>query len=294
MKKLLITWLVFWGMHSFCNNAEAKLRVVSTLPIFDGLVAKISGDRVDHKSLASGGQDPHFVDAKPSFVSELARADVLVDGGLGLEDGWLPDLVHQSANPKIQSGAVGRINLSRGLKILETSSSADRSQGDVHPQGNPHVWLDPRNVLIMTSTIAGKLSALDPDGKATYTANLKSFQLSLKTAITRWTAALKPYAGTPIVSYHKSFAYFSAFSGLRILDTIESLPGIPPSSSRLVNLAALIKNGKVRVILGETWYPIKDGKFLSENTGVPFHVLAECGVDYIACYDKIVSVIASP
>lgn len=286
---------IFFYLSTTLSPARAELRVISTLPVFDSLVNTIGGDRVDHQSLALPGQDPHSVEAKPSFVTALARADILVDGGLGLEDGWLPVLVRQAANPGLTPGAPGRVHLSKGIKILEIpGASADRSQGDIHPQGNPHIWLDPRNLFVMAENLATTLSLQDPEGKAVFATNLSAFKQNLQRAIARWSSRLKPLAGSTIVTYHRSLSYFAGFAGITVLDTLEPLPGIPPSSSRLIELASTIQSGKVRVILGEAWYPIRDGKFLSEKTGVPVHRIPEGSGDVIADIEALVEILVSP
>lgn len=288
MKKIIL----FFCLAVLPHTVNAKLLVVSTLPVFDGLVAQIGGDLVDHKSLAPLGQDPHFIDAKPSYVSLLAKADALVESGKGLESGWLAALLNQASNPKLREQ--GRINLSSNITMLDVVPSADRSQGDIHPDGNPHFWYDPRNVLIMAETIANKLAEQDISNAISYKSNLASFSTKLKGKIKNWNEQLKSSRGKSLITYHKSLSYFSAFAGMPILDTIESLPGIPPSSARLLSLVDKIKTDPVVMILGEEWYPAKDGKFLGEKTGIPFALIAEIGQDYIADFSRLVDTVTGP
>lgn len=285
MKKIIL----FFCLAVLPHTVNAKLLVVSTLPVFDGLVAQIGGDLVDHKSLAPLGQDPHFIDAKPSYVSLLAKADVLVESGKGLESGWLTALLTQANNPKILDK--GRINLSAGIKMLDVLPTADRSQGDIHPDGNPHYWYDPNNALIMAETIASALAEHDPQNALQFKNNLATFSLHLKAAIKKWNEQLVSVKGKSLITYHKSLSYFSQYAGLPILDTIESLPGIPPSSARLLTLVEKMKGATVAMILGEAWYPAKDGKFLSEKTGVPFAIIAEIGENYLNDFSQFIATI---
>ncbi|HEX5034704.1 MAG TPA: zinc ABC transporter substrate-binding protein, partial [bacterium] len=192
--------------------AEANLRAVATLPVFADLTREVGGDRVEVIALARGNQDPHFLDAKPTFAAELNRADLLVQGGLDLEIGWLPPLLVQSRNGKIQPNAPGDVNAALGIQVLEVPRVAlDRSMGDVHPLGNPHTWLDPRNGKLIAANIYQHLVKIDPEGKAYYEGRLKDFLARLDRKLAEWQPIVAGFQGKKVVTYHKSFSYFVAW-----------------------------------------------------------------------------------
>src|SRR5229473_8537801 len=189
--------------------AEAKLNVVATVPDFGAIAEEVGGDRVKVTSIAKGTEDPHFVDAKPSFIRVLNQADVLIEGGAELEIGWLPPLVNGARNGKILSDAPGHVILSRFIRLLEVPTGpVDRSMGDVHPLGNPHYWFDPGNGKIIAGALAETFSRLDPASAAYFQANLRKFNQRLDKKIAEWIKLLAPYRGTKVATYHKSFDYF--------------------------------------------------------------------------------------
>src|SRR3954471_515682 len=176
----------------------SKLNVVTTTPDLGALAREIGGDRVDVKTLAKPPEDPHFVDAKPSHIVTLNRADVLVEGGAELEQGWMPPLLDNARNAKIQVGAPGRVTASAGIKMLEVPATLDRSRGDVHALGNPHFLIDPKNAKIVAASIAEHLTQVDPAGAATYSANLKKFNSQVDAKTAEWTRTLAPYKGAKL------------------------------------------------------------------------------------------------
>jgi ABC-type metal ion transport system, periplasmic component/surface adhesin len=256
------------------NHLNAAVNVVATLPVFGALAQEVGGERITVTSLARGNQDPHFLDAKPSYVVALNRADLLIHGGLDLEVGWLPPILVQSRNGKIQPNSPGNVNLAEGLNILEVPKTAlDRSMGDVHPLGNPHSWLDPRNAKLMAANIYQHLAKVDPEGKSYYEGRLKDFLSRINQKISEWERQSASFRGKKAITYHKSFNYFAAWTGLDIVDTIESKPGIPPSSKHVDDLIKHIPQEGVKAILVESFYPKKVPQFLSEKAGVPMLLL---------------------
>lgn len=254
--------------------AEAKLKAVATLPVFADLTREVGGDRVEVTALARGNQDPHFLDAKPTFAAELNRADLLVHGGLDLEIGWLPPLLVQSRNGKIQPNAPGNVNAALGIQVLEIPRVAlDRSMGDVHPLGNPHTWLDPRNGKLIAANIYQHLVKLDPEGQAYYEGRLKDFLARVDRKLAEWQPIIAGFQGQKIATYHKSFSYFVAWSGLEVAAIIEPKPGIPPSSRHVDELLKQIPAQNVRLIVAESFYPKKVPAFLSEKSGLPYLML---------------------
>src|SRR6266550_1870336 len=191
------------------SPASAQLRVVATTPDLASVAKEIGGDRVSVVALAKPTEDPHFVDAKPSFIVTPNRADALIEGGAELELGWLPPLLENSRNSKIGAGAPGRIVASDGIRLLEIPTSFDRSKGDIHSLGNPHFMIDPVSVKIVARNIANHFAQLDPKSAATYNANVAKFNATLDTKFAEWQKALAPYRGAKIVTYHRDFIYLA-------------------------------------------------------------------------------------
>ncbi len=255
-------------------SARAKINIVTTIPDLAAITREIAGDSADVRSIARGDQDPHYLEPKPSYALTLNRADLLIEVGLDLEVGWLPVLVTQSRNPKIQTGQPGRLVAAEGFPILEIPAGpVDRSQGDVHPGGNPHYWLNPKNALAISKNIADRLTRLDASNAAAYETNLKAFQDKLRQKITEWEKAAASLRGQNVVTYHKSFSYFSDWLGLNIVDQIESKPGIPPSPGHILSLIERMKDQKTRLIITENYYESTSSRELSEKTGVTLLLL---------------------
>jgi len=252
----------------FSSVAEAKLQVVTSLQDFASIADAIGGDRVETYALAKGYQDPHFVDAKPSFLLKLSRADVLIVAGLELEIGYLPPLIDQSRNDKIHPGSAGYLDASIGCDILQRPTrQVTRAMGDVHPYGNPHYWTDPENGRAIARAIAGKLSELDPSGKAEFERNLAAFEARLTEKEKEWNAKMAPYAGTKVVTFHDSWPNFAKYFKLVIAGHIEPKPGIPPTPSHTLEIINLIQAQKIPVILVEPYFDSKTPKYIGEKTG---------------------------
>ncbi len=283
-------WLLMLTMLLWPALAAAKVQVVATLPVFGALASEIGGERVEVKSLARGNQDPHFLDAKPSYVVALNKADLLIEGGLDLEVGWLPAILVQSRNGKIQPNADGNVNASKGLRILEIpGAKVDRSMGDVHPLGNPHAWLDPRNAKLIAANIFQQLAKLDPEGRPYYEGRLKDFLRRLDRKMAEWEPMLQKIRGKKAISYHKSFSYLADWTGLEIVANIEAKPGIPPSSKHIDSLLKIIPQQGVKAILAESFYPKKVPAYLSEKAGIPYLMLPTNTDEYgIAAYFELI------
>src|ERR1700719_2602392 len=229
-------------------RAENKLRVITATTDLASLAQEVGGDKVDVESIARGYQDPHFVEAKPSFLLKLRKADLLIVVGLGLEIGWLPPLITQSSNPKIQVGAPGYLDASRFAKILEIpTGQVTRAEGDVHPLGNPHYWLDPDNGLRIAKGIQNKLSEMRPNDAAYFGQRYDAFEQRLKQSDQQWQAQMKPYAGRKVVTYHRSWPNFAEHFGLNVVGYVEPRPGIPPSPQHTVELIGQMKRDGVKV-----------------------------------------------
>ncbi len=249
------------------SPASAQLRVVATTPDLASVAREIGGDRVSVVALAKPTEDPHFVDAKPSFIVTLNRADALIEGGAELELGWLPPLLENSRNSKIGAGAPGRIVASDGIRLLEIPTSFDRSKGDIHSLGNPHFMIDPVSVKIVARNIANHFAQLDPKSAATYNANLAKFNATLDARFAEWQKQLAPYRGAKIVTYHRDFIYLAQRFGLSIVDELEPKPGIAPSPAHLARVIGEMKSNNAKVILVQPFQNRKTAETVARQTG---------------------------
>ena len=255
-------------------TAQAKLNIVTATADLASITREVGGDRVAVTSIARGYQDPHFVEPKPSFLLLLKSADLLEVIGLDLEIGWLPPLIEQSRNSKILRGAPGYLDLSRGVEILDRpTGEVNRSMGDVHPLGNPHYWLDPANAVRIAIQIEKKLEELQPADADFFRAQLNTFKTRMNDADKRWRAALAPYKGAKVVTYHNSWPNFMRRYGLTVAGYVEPKPGVPPSPSHTFDLINLIKQQNVKVIIMEPYFDAKTPQSIAERTGAHLVVL---------------------
>jgi zinc/manganese transport system substrate-binding protein len=220
------------------------------------------------ESIAKGYQDPHFVEAKPSFLLKLRQADLLIVVGLQLEIGWLSPLVTQCGNPRVQVGAGGYLDASQFAEILDIPTGpVTRAEGDVHPLGNPHYWLDPDNGRRIARGIAGKLAEIVPADSSYFQQRFQDFDARLTAAEQKWDAAMKPYRGRKVATYHKSLSNFAKHFGLNVIGYVEPRPGIPPSPSHTLELIGLMKRENCKVILVEPYFDLKTPNSIGRETG---------------------------
>jgi ABC-type Zn uptake system ZnuABC Zn-binding protein ZnuA len=278
----------------------AQLKVVATTEDLASLAREVGGDKVSVVGLAKGYQDPHYVDPKPSFIFEVSRADLLIVVGRELEIGWLPPLINSSRNAKIQVGANGYLDASLTVKIMEIpTGQITRAMGDVHPQGNPHYWLDPENGRRIALAIKDKLTQLDPADKATFDARYADFDKRLAEAEKRWDATMAPYKGTKIVSFHRSWPNFVDRFGLNVVAYVEPKPGIPPSPAHTIDVIGEMKAQGVKLIIVEPYFDLKTPKAIAAQVGGTVLVLAPSvggqkdASDYIKLFDYNVGTIAA-
>lgn len=285
---------------SWVSVAHAKLNIVASTPDLGALAAEIGKDRVTVTGIAKPTEDPHFVDAKPGFIVKLNKADMLIEGGLQLEIGWLPPLVIGGRNKKILPGQPGYFIASTGVEILDVPKTpGDRSMGDIHPFGNPHFILDPRNGKIVAANICERLCQTDTANCDYYKSNLQDFTKRLDQKLSEWQKALQPFQGTKIVTYHKTFPYFARRFNLNVLETLEPKPGIPPSPTHLNALIPMMKNEGVKLIIIEQFRERRIPEFVASRTGakiviVPIMVGGQKETkDYLALFDYIIKQIVS-
>jgi zinc/manganese transport system substrate-binding protein len=207
----------------FAATAHAKLNVVATTPDLASIAREIGGDKIELTTLAKPTEDPHFVDAKPSFIVKLNRADVLIEGGAELEIGWLPALLDQSRNTKLAAGAPGHVICSTGVQLLEVPATLDRSKGDIHAAGNPHYVVDPVNAKMVAQNIATALALSDAKDADYFQASLKKFDDAIDAKLIEWQATLAPFKGAPVVAYHNSWIYFANRFDLKIAEVITKM-----------------------------------------------------------------------
>jgi ABC-type Zn uptake system ZnuABC Zn-binding protein ZnuA len=290
------------GLMSLAGTAAslaAKLKVVATTPDLAAIAREIGGNAVDVTALAKPTEDPHYVDAKPSHIVTLNRADVLIEGGAELELGWLPPLLENSRNGKIAAGAPGRIIASQGVKMLEIPTTFDRSKGDVHALGNPHFLIDPLNAKIVAGEIADHFAQVDPKQASLYRANLASFNAKVDAKLAEWQRTLAPFKGAKIVTYHKDFVYLAQRFNLQIVETLEPKPGIAPSPAHIAQVIGAMKAANARVILVQPYQNRRTAETVARQTGaVVLDIPQQPGArrdatTYFAMMDYLVTTLAT-
>ena len=248
-------------------SAQAKLNVVATTADLGAIAREIGGDAITLTTLAKPTEDPHFVDAKPSFIVKLNRADVVIEGGAELEIGWLPALLDQSRNEKLAAGAPGHVICSKGVPLMDVPATLDRSRGDIHAAGNPHYLIAPSNAKIVAQNIADALAEVDAKNAETYRANLKKFTAALDAKMAEWQQTLAPFAGASIVAYHDSWPYFARDFGFKIDLFLEPKPGIPPTPAHLAEVIFKMKSEKARVIIVDPYLNRRTAETVARDTG---------------------------
>jgi zinc/manganese transport system substrate-binding protein len=248
--------------------AAERLQVVTTYPYIADLVEQVGGERVKVHALAGGQWDPHTIMAKPSFIAKLRRADLLVINGAQLEIGWLPPLLNQANNPRINVGSRGLLDLSRFVKLIDVPENVSRAHGDIHPDGNPHYYLDPHNMLPLAEAIAAKLCEMDGPGSGVFRKNLVGFQARWNAKLDEWQKLLAGLKDSLVIEYHKNYDYLLHRYHLRLLGTVELLPGIPPTSKHILELEAKISAAQARFILQDIYNPDEASRHLASKHGI--------------------------
>ena len=281
-------------------RAQGKLNVVTTTEDLASIAREVGGDRITVESIARGYQDPHFVEAKPSFILKLQKADLLIVVGRELEIGWLPPLIQQSRNAKVQVGAAGYLDASQQARILDIpTGQVTRAMGDVHPQGNPHYWLDPENGKAIAREIADKLAALRPNDRAYFDQRQADFANRITQAGQRWLAAMQPFKGAKVVTYHRSYPNFAERFGLDVVGYVEPRPGIPPSPQHTLDLINDMKRQNIKLVLVEPYFDLKTPNAIGRETGAQVLVLPPSvgGVkevtDYLSLFDYDINLLVN-
>jgi ABC-type Zn uptake system ZnuABC Zn-binding protein ZnuA len=315
------------GIVALANLASANLSVVTTTEDLAAIAGSVGGANVKVESIVRGVRDPHFIDAKPGDMAKLRGADLFVAIGLDLEIGYEQALIQGSRNTKISIGRPGHLYASQGIAVLDKpTGTVSRSQGDVHPNGNPHIWLDPYNARTIADNMADRMGQLDPANKAAYRSRADSFihsvdvamfgaaavqsqgadrlwQLSSSgnlrgvTNLGGWAAKMEPHRGSAIVTYHKSWSYFAKRFGLRVIDQLEPKPGIAPTPGHIANVVREMTSEKARIILQEPFYSDRSAKTVAQRTGSKL-VIAPLSVghtrdakDYVSLINSVVELV---
>ena len=262
----LLGSLALLNLGAAASPVAAQIRVVATTPDLGAVAREIGGPALEIAVLAKPTEDPHFVDARPSLVVSLNRADMLIEGGAELEIGWLPALLQSVRNTKIAAGAPGRVSATTGVTMLDVPTSLDRSRGDVHTTGNPHFMLDPVNVKLIAAQIADRLARIDPPSASLYATNLQRFNQRIDTKLAEWQAQLAPYRGAKVVTYHRDFVYLAQRFGLTVAATLEERPGIAPSPAHLAQVISTMREQGARVILLQPYQNRRTAETVARQT----------------------------
>ncbi len=293
MRILFAFFVLLFPLH-----ALAGLKVVATVPDLAAIAKEVGGDKVTVSVMALPTQDPHFVDARPNLALDLSRADMLVLVGLDLEIGWLPTLLTGARNPKVQVGGTGYVDASQFATLLEVpTQKIDRAMGDIHPGGNPHYLLDPKNAVRVATGLGDRMAALDPANAAAYKANAAAFATAVDKARAGWESSLGKLRGKDILTYHKSMVYLATWLGFSVPATIEPKPGIPPAPAHVVSVLQTVQQRSIKTILQEEYYPATTAELVASKTGAKLVRLAggadfAKGQTYKARMDALVKAIA--
>ena len=289
--KRYLTVLVL-GLLSFA--AQAELRVFACEPEWAALAEEIGGDLVDAYSATTALQDPHYIQARPSLIAKVRRADLVICSGAQLEIGWLPALLQKANNRRVMPGQPGYMEASRFVLRLDATANVDRSQGDIHPQGNPHIQTDPRNIAAVARALARRLSEIDSVNSNSYKSNLKQFITEWEPAIERWETAAANLRGRKAITHHKSWVYLMKWLGIEEVANLEAIPGLPPTPAHLGELTSRFTDGGADVIIRGPYQHAKASDWLSTRTGIPAVMLpltiggTERATDLFSLFDEII------
>ena len=269
MKKLFITA----ALLSAVLPAHAALNILACEPEWAALATEIGGDKVKATSATTAMQDPHRIEARPSLIARTRNADLLACTGLELEVGWLPVLLQQSGNPKIAAGQPGNFEAGNFVARLDVPQRVDRSEGDVHAAGNPHIQQDPRNIALVGAALAKRMSELDPANAALYAARYKDFAQRWNSAMKKWEQQIAPLKGLPVVEHHKNMEYLLHWTGMRAVATLEPKPGVEPSAAHLSTLLGQLQKQPAKMVLRAAYQDGRASQWLSEHAHIPAVVL---------------------
>lgn len=265
--------IIFLLLLVLALPARAAVNILATVPEWAALAQEIGGERVKVSSATHGLQDPHRVDAKPSLIARARSADLVVATGAELEVGWLPLVLRESGNARVQPGRPGYFEAAQYVRLLEVPKRLDRADGDVHASGNPHIQTDPRNFLVVGEALAARLAELDSANAAAYRAGYAAFAERLRGNIARWERQAAPLRGAAVMSQHKGWAYLFAWLGLREVGTLEPQPGVEPSAGHLARVRDEVAASKPRMVIRAAYNSARPAEWFSVHAKVPVAVL---------------------
>ena len=268
MKHFDLRWLIMAVALALSAPTHAKLKALSCEPEWAALLTEIGGTNIDVSSATTGLQDPHRIEARPSLIARARNAQLLVCTGLELESGWLPLLMQQSGNPRIQPGQPGNFMAGSLVRRLEISRQIDRSQGDVHGSGNPHIQMNPHNIARVAEALAERLVELDPAHRAEYAAGYRQFQQRWNEAIAGWEQRATPLRGVTVVTHHKDMVYLLDWLGMQEIGNLEPKPGLEPSSAHLARLLEQLRQQPARMVLRTPYQSEQASAWLAENAHI--------------------------
>ena len=261
--------LLAFALAGLAAPAQAALKVLACEPDWGALAKELGGDLLDIAVATTALQDPHQIQAKPSLIARARNADLVACTGAELEIGWLPVLLQQSGNPKVQPGQPGNFAAADYVKKLDVPAQVDRSQGDVHPDGNPHIQTDPRNIALVATALAQRLAQLDPPHQAQYAQRAQDFGQRWTAAMARWTVQAAPLKGMAIAAHHRAYVYLENWLGLTEVAVLEPKPGVEPSASHLQAVLATLKTHPAKLVAYSAYQDPKAAEWLSANAGIP-------------------------
>ncbi|MFA6313646.1 MAG: zinc ABC transporter substrate-binding protein [Sterolibacterium sp.] len=294
-----IKFLLSGALGILALPSFAALNIFACEPEWGALASALGGDRVNIYNATNAFQDPHHVQAKPSLLARARNADLLVCTGSQLEIGWLPVLQQQAGNPKIQAGQPGYFEAAQSVRMLDVPASVDRSQGDVHPGGNPHIQTDPRNIGLVAAALARRLAELDPANAAVYQSNHQAFAGRWQAAILNWEKQAAPLKGMNIVVHHQAFIYLEHWLGLRQIAAIEPKPGVEPTAGHLAGVLAQLQRQPTKAIVRSVYNDGRGADWLAERAKIPVVVLpftvggSDRAKDLFGLYDDTVQKLLS-
>jgi len=286
---------IFLFIVSLGFASSARINVVTSYKYIGDIAQRIGANKVYVYAIAPGNWDPHFVVPKPSYIMKLRRADLLIINGGQLEIGWMPPLINQANNGRIQPGKDGFLDISQLFKLIQKPQTTSRAMGDIHPDGNPHFNTDPYKVPLMAQAISARLCKIDPKNTKIYRENEKIFLTKFRAKLKEWDKKLSSLKGTKVIEYHRLFDYLLNRYHIQIIDTIEPLPGITPTSSHISEVINTVKNNNVKMIITSVYAARKPSEYISKKTSIPVVVLPnDIGAtsdakDIFSLFDSIVS-----
>ena len=295
MKHLLTRFCFIWLSAALCMPAQAALNVLACEAEWAALASEIGGTRLNVSSATTGQQDPHRIEARPSLIARVRNADLLVCTGLELESGWLPVLLQQSGNRRIQPGQPGNFIAGNLVARLEMPTQLDRAQGDVHGSGNPHIQLNPHNLVLVGDALATRLGELDPANAEAYREGYADLRMRLDLAIQRWEKQAGALKNIGVITHHKDMLYLLDWLGMRKIGNLEPKPGLEPSSAHLAELLQQLRQDPARMVLRTPYQSERASQWLSAQAGIPAVMIpntvggTDAATDLFTLFDDIIS-----